>query len=73
MNKNIMEDCPHLKQEKHDETTVLVNKFDEDQVIVRVQDMIKFCFNVKCPSYNDCEMHEDIAEVLVGNFTDYKK
>ncbi len=71
--ENIMKDCPHLKQEEHEWKTVLINKFNEEQVICRVQDMIKFCFNIKCPSYDDCEIHEDIAKELVGNFVDYDK
>jgi len=69
---NKLEWCKH-RQLKEQDWFIVVHNPTTDQVCIRIQDLIKQCFYMKCEKYDECPVHEEVAEKLLWNFTDFRK
>jgi len=54
---------------EQDWLNLVQNKENKDQVMIRIQDVIAFCFREKCEHrYDWCDkFHEEIATILLQN------
>ena len=59
--------CPKRKNVTKEWMTVLVNKSDKTDVVVRIQDLIKDCFGSRCCAYDHCTFHDEIYGLFNDN------
>jgi len=65
--------CEKFNKIEEEWITLIQSRDNPDIVIIRVKDMIAKCMSMKCKDFEDCPIHEDVAQELHENFTDKKE